>query len=73
MQIGMLETVGLDWRLSDEEVARIRAVTPEQVQAVARKYLTDANLTIAELKPQSMEQANHQAGRRAAAGGRHGA
>ncbi len=57
MQIGMLETIGLDWRLADEEVARIRAVTPEQVQAVARKYLTDTNLTIAELKPQSMEQA----------------
>lgn len=57
MQIGMLETVGLDWRLADQEVERIRAVTPEQVQAVARKYLTDANLTIAVLKPQPMDQA----------------
>ncbi len=36
MQIGMLETVGLDWRLGQEYVKRIRAITPEQVQAVAK-------------------------------------
>jgi zinc protease len=74
MQIGLLETVGLDWRLSEQEVARIRAVTPEQVQAVARKYLTDANLTIAELRPQPMGQATqHTVRRMPGNGGRHGA
>ncbi|HHI76955.1 MAG TPA: insulinase family protein [Gammaproteobacteria bacterium] len=52
MQIGMLETIGLDWRLLDEEIARLRAVTPEQVQAVARKYLVEDNLTVATLVPQ---------------------
>jgi len=41
-------------------------VTPEQIQAVARKYLTADNLTVARLDPQPMD------GRRAlpgAAGG----
>ena len=51
MQLGMLETVGLDWRVADEYVERIRAVTAEQVQAVARKYLTSDRLTVAVLEP----------------------
>lgn len=52
MLIGMLETVGLSWRLIDEYVDRIQAVTAEQVQAVAQKYLVDDALTVAELDPQ---------------------
>ncbi len=55
MQLGILETVGLDWRLAEEYVARIRAVTAEQVQAVARKYLVDDRLTIAVLEPLPMD------------------
>jgi zinc protease len=51
-QIGVLESVGLDWRLMDQYVERLRAVTPEQIQAVARKYLCDDSLTIATLDPQ---------------------
>jgi zinc protease len=54
MQIGTLETVGLDWRLMDKYVDRLRAVTPEQVRAVARKYLIDDHLTVAVLDPQPM-------------------
>lgn len=52
MLIGMLETVGLPWQLIDEYVDRIQAVTAEQVQAVAEKYLIDDYLTVAELDPQ---------------------
>jgi zinc protease len=55
MKIGQLETVGLDWRLSDEYVGRINAVTREQLQAVARKYLVEKNLTVAVLDPLPME------------------
>ncbi len=55
MQIGMLETVGLDWRLQDQYVERIREITPEQVRAVARKYLKQENLTIAKLDPMPMD------------------
>jgi len=52
MQMGMLETVGLDWRLLDRSVERVRAVTAAQVQAVAKKYLTESNLTVTVLDPQ---------------------
>jgi len=51
MLIGVLETVGLDWRFIDEYVDRIRAVTPQQVQEVARKYLVEPNMTLVTLKP----------------------
>ncbi len=51
MQIGSLETVGLDHRLADEYVDRIAAVTPEQVQAVAREFLVEERLTVAVLDP----------------------
>ena len=52
MQMGMLETVGLNWRMLDSYVERVRAVTPAQVQAVAKKYLIDSNLTVTVLDPQ---------------------
>jgi len=49
--IGTLESVGLDWRLNDEYVEKIKQVTPEQVRAVAAKYLVPERLTIAKLLP----------------------
>ncbi|MCC6302388.1 MAG: insulinase family protein [Gammaproteobacteria bacterium] len=51
MRLGTLETVGLDWRLADAYVERVRAVTAEQVQAAARKYLSPDRLTVAVLDP----------------------
>jgi zinc protease len=57
MEIGELETVGLGWRTADQYVDRIRAVTPEQVQTVAKKYLVDDGLTVGILDPQPMETA----------------
>ncbi len=51
MRIGMLETIGLKWQLIDDSVARIRSVTAEQVQQVAKKYLNEDNLTVGVLKP----------------------
>jgi zinc protease len=56
MQIGTLETVGLDWRLADTFVDKLKAVTPAQVQAVAKKYFIPDNLTVAVLEPQSMDE-----------------
>jgi len=55
MILGTLETVGLGWQVADEYVDKIKAVTAEQVQAVARKYLVDDHLTVAQLEPQSMD------------------
>jgi zinc protease len=51
MQIGMFATTGLDWRLIEEGVKRINAVTAEQVQEVANKYLLASNRTVAILDP----------------------
>jgi zinc protease len=62
--------VGLDWKLADSYVENIKAVTAEQVQAVASKYLLDQHLTIAELDPLPMEKGGKP--RAAATGGGHG-
>jgi len=55
LQIGMLETIGLDWRLADTYVERLKQVTAEQVRKVAQKYLIDERLTVAELVPLPLE------------------
>jgi len=68
MELGQLVTAGLDWRLQDRIVRRLQAVTVREVQAVARKYLVDANLTVAILDPQPSGKPR----RRARAGGGHG-
>jgi zinc protease len=59
MEVGGLVTVGLDWKLKDQYVDKIKAVTAEQVQAVARKYLIDDNLTIAHLDPLPLKPGQH--------------
>lgn len=51
MQLGELAVVGLDLNLLEERVQRLNAVTAEQVQAVARKYLSDDKLTVVALDP----------------------
>jgi len=53
MIIGSLVAVGLDWRLRDSYVENIEAITPAQVQAVARKYFRDDVATIAWLLPET--------------------
>ncbi|HAJ91714.1 MAG TPA: peptidase M16, partial [Gammaproteobacteria bacterium] len=55
MKVGQLEAVGLDWKLADAYVERINAVTAGQIQAVAKKYLVEEYLTIAELDPLPMD------------------
>ena len=70
MKIGQLAAVGLDWRLADEYVDRINAVTAEQVQAVAKKYLVEEALTVAVLDPLPMETGRKS--RPASNGGSHG-
>jgi len=55
MQLGTIETIGFPWKILQEYPAKLRAVTPEQVQAVAKKYLLKDNLTIATLDPQPMD------------------
>lgn len=54
--LGSLESVGLGHKLMDEFVPQIMSVTAEQVQSVAKKYLLEDQLTIAELIPQPMNE-----------------
>lgn len=54
LQIGTLETVGLGWEKVDEYLSGVQAVTPQQVQEVAKKYLTDEHLTVGWLEPQPL-------------------
>lgn len=61
MQLGMLETVGLDWREADRYVERINAITPEQVRQVAREFLRDERLTVAILEPLPLNAKNNKA------------
>ena len=70
MEIGVLETIGLDWRLLDKEIDALKAVTPEQVRMVAQRYLVDENLTVATLEPLPMDQKVERPA--VAPGGRHG-
>ena len=55
MEIGMLDTIGLPWQIKDDYVSKILAITAEQVQQVANKYLTDDRLTVAVLDPLPIE------------------
>jgi zinc protease len=56
MEIGGIEATGLSWRDLDILLEKLKSVTPEEVQAVARKYFTDDTLTIAVLDPQPLDQ-----------------
>jgi len=55
MQIGQLETMGYSWRLLKEYPEKLKTVTSEQIQAVAKKYLVKDNLTVATLDPQPID------------------
>ena len=54
-QIGQLEIAGFSWKTLKDYPAKLKAVTPEQVQAVAKKYLNKDNLTVATLDPQPVD------------------
>lgn len=55
MQLGTIETIGFSWKILQDYPAKLRTVTAEQVQAVAKKYLHQDNLTIATLDPQPID------------------
>ncbi len=51
-QIGSMETIGFSHKTIDLMTEKFKAVTAEQVVAVAKKYLIDDTLTVAFLDPQ---------------------
>jgi zinc protease len=52
MKLGLMETTLNDWRLTEEHTNNLRAVTAEQIMAVAKKYFLPENMTVAVLDPQ---------------------
>ena len=50
--IGQLETVGLSWRLADEELRELEAVTPADIQKAARTYFVRDRLSVAHVLPE---------------------
>ena len=55
MEIGGIEATGLSWRDIDLLLEKLKGVTADEVQAVARKYFSDDTLSIAVLDPQPVE------------------
>lgn len=53
MEIGSTEMAGFSWREIDVMLEKMQAITPAQVQAVAKKYLVDEGLTMGVLDPQA--------------------
>ena len=54
MEIGYLESAGMSWRDEATLLDGLRAVTAEEVQAVARRYFDDDTLSSARLEPQAL-------------------
>ena len=54
MKLGRVESIGIGWQEAEAFTERLQAITAEQVQQVARKYLVDQNLTVARLRPQQV-------------------
>lgn len=55
MQLGQLETMGYPWALIKEYPEKLKTVTSEQIQAVAKKYLNQDNMTVVTLDPQPID------------------
>ncbi|MHB0982245.1 MAG: M16 family metallopeptidase [Thiobacillus sp.] len=55
MQLGEYVTAGLPPEALAGRVDKLRAVTAKEVQAVARQWLQDERLSVAELDPQSLD------------------
>ncbi|MEK6664167.1 MAG: pitrilysin family protein [Pseudomonadota bacterium] len=55
MQIGEMETAGLGHRHINTRLEKLKAVTAAAVQAAAKQYLVDEQLTVAVLDPQPLE------------------
>ena len=71
MEIGATMAAGQRWQDIDKTLDKIRSVSAEEVQAVAKKYFSDDTLTIGVLDPQPLETAHPHVPSAAAAALRH--
>jgi zinc protease len=54
LELGELMSSGLSYRDADRIPERLKAITVEQIQAAAARYLVDDGLTVALLDPQPL-------------------
>ncbi|WP_248746694.1 pitrilysin family protein [Pseudomonas sp. MWU12-2037] len=54
--IGILETVGLSWKMMDSELSDLQSVTPQDLQKAARTYFTRERLSVAHVLPEESAQ-----------------
>ncbi|MDR3298980.1 MAG: insulinase family protein [Candidatus Accumulibacter sp.] len=64
LEIGQLEAAGIPYSKDRRLIEKLQAVTAEQVQSVAQRYLVDDGLTVAELDPQPLPEQLPEAPRR---------
>ena len=55
MEVGQYETAGLSYRDIDRVLEGVKAVSAEQVRAVAKQYFIDDQLTVVVLDPQPLD------------------
>lgn len=55
MRLGALESTGIGWQAGERFLEGVQAVTAEDVQRVARRYLVDDQLTVGRLVPTGRE------------------
>lgn len=55
MLIGTLESINLSWQEYSNYIEQLKKVTPEQIQATAKKYFNNDRLTIAVLEPKDIK------------------
>jgi zinc protease len=53
MELGLLESIGLGWHLTEQYEQQIRNVTAAQIQSTAQRYFNDARMTEAHLLPKT--------------------
>ena len=54
--IGQLETVGLSWRLMDQDLAALEQVTPADIQQAAKQFFKPSRMVVAYVYPQEAAQ-----------------
>lgn len=51
MELGIVETLGLGWKVADDFTDKVKNITPEQIQTVAKRFFVEEALTEATLNP----------------------
>ncbi|KTC92508.1 insulinase family protein [Fluoribacter dumoffii] len=54
-ELGLLETIGVGWKKSEDYTRAINAITPQQIQQTAQRYFQKNNMTTAILEPQTQK------------------